>query len=188
MLRCRVLLVGVWVWALALPSAAQVTGADGVEVVGCEVTSQRVSGGRVPIVDDAVVRAALVGEVLPGEWGDAEVEAVDGQLRLPVRASHARLTIRSAEAKTVMFHARGHSLLVEPTGPRPGDPYGYGFWALPLHLPAGDTELLIRLSGRGRSRSRCRTRRPRCFSTPVIARSSTHAGASRHDCQLACRW
>jgi dienelactone hydrolase len=126
---------------VALLSAAPA----GVEVGSFEVADVETTGGRVPIRDDAVLRAALAGENLPGEWRPAEVEG--GVLR--ARASHGRLTLRSDADRVVMFRAKFHAMLVANGRPRPGDVYGYGFWSLPMKLDAGENKLVLRLSRRG---------------------------------------
>ncbi|MEM8875687.1 MAG: prolyl oligopeptidase family serine peptidase [Planctomycetota bacterium] len=146
----RTFLVVCFVIQVAAPTARSAeTGVKGVQVTACEVTQVRTAGGRVPIVDDPVIRAALAGADLPGEWVGANLDETDERFRFSGRATHARLTVRSDGERVVMFHAQGHALLVDADGPRPGDPYGYGFWSLPVRLAEGDNELVVRLSGRG---------------------------------------
>ena len=66
-----------------------------------------------------------------------------------LRGGYALWSVQSDSRRTMILHARGHSLVYVNGAPRAGDPYNLGFVRLPVVLRAGPNDLLFRV-GRGR--------------------------------------
>jgi pimeloyl-ACP methyl ester carboxylesterase len=65
-------------------------------------------------------------------------------------------TVQSDADKSAMLHALGHSLVYVNGVPRAGDPYAYGYLALPIRLKQGTNELVF-VSGRGQLKAEIKT-------------------------------
>ncbi len=114
---------------------------------------------------DALPRDAVQKLIVEGRWtvpaaGDTislpdggtrtwqRVEAdKDGRFTGPaLPGSYLFVTVPSAEERTMLLEASGHSLVYVNGEPRAGDPYRMGYVRLPVRLRKGDNELLFVVS------------------------------------------
>lgn len=115
--------------------------------------------GRTPVRTDAVEALLISGRwktPQPGEklegtdavWEKASA-GKDGSIsHRALRGGYALWQVESPEARTMVLEARGHGLVYVNGKPRPGDPYGHGYLALPVALEKGINEFLF-AGGRG---------------------------------------
>ena len=170
-MRCRLALaLAFGLLGIAAPAAAQ-DAAPAAPPLPRLVEAVRVqgvgTGARSLVHTDAIEAELVAGTWAPPRSG-AELELPDGTMRrfTTVRAntdgvfegdvasngSWLSFRVPSPSAQTVLLHAVGHDFVYVNGTLRPGDPYGYGWWRLPIALRAGDNELLFRAS-RGRFRA-----------------------------------
>lgn len=131
-----------------------------------------VRGGRV-----AFARDPVAGRLASGQWQRPEpgvaVELPDGEIRRwesieadeagwfrgrMLLASYVSAVVDVPEAGVYVLEAQGHSAVFVNGVPRGGNPYGYGYYQLPVELKKGQNELLFRV---GRGRLRVALREPR---------------------------
>ncbi len=117
-------------------------------------------GGRTPIRTDLLERQLLLGAWKTPKKGDSlegdekkkwelVSAAEDGSIRHPgLAGGYALWTFESSQGETMILEARGHGMVYVNGSPRPGDPYGYGFLALPVTIRKGSNEFLF-FGGRG---------------------------------------
>ncbi len=125
------------------------------------------SGGRVPIVTNALTSQVVAGSFKPPVAGDS-VTSVTGQSRTwtkeeagadgainsrAFRGGFAFATVQSESARVMMLEAAGHSYVYINGELRGGDPYSYGFYRVPVQLKRGMNTLLFNV-GRGSLRAR----------------------------------
>jgi len=131
------------------------------------VIAAEARGGRTPVRTDPV-EALLVkgawkspkeGETL-GEGSRNKWEKVpagpNGTIRHPSLAGgYALWNVDSDTIQTMVLEAQGHGMVYVNGEPRPGDPYGYGYLALPVGLKKGVNEILF-FGGRGTIQAKLR--------------------------------
>ncbi len=115
--------------------------------------------GRTPVRTDPVEALIVSGTwktPIPGEklpqtdavWEKADA-AQDGSIsHRALRGGYALWIVQSPTDRTMVLEARGHGLVYVNGHPRPGDPYGNGYLALPVALKKGTNEFLF-AGGRG---------------------------------------
>lgn len=115
--------------------------------------------GRTPVRTDAIEALLISGRwktPQPGEklegtdavWEKAQA-GKDGSIsHRALRGGYALWKVESPEERTMVLEARGHGLVYVNGQPRPGDPYGHGYLALPVNLSKGVNEFLF-AGGRG---------------------------------------
>ncbi len=119
-------------------------------------------GGRVPFSADPIQKKVVEGHWTPPKAGDTEIGR-NGKPRAwaDVKADkdgnfsgdafeggYAYCQIDSDKDRVEILDATGDSMAYLNGTPIAGDPYGYGWLRLPVHLKAGENDLLI-LTGRG---------------------------------------
>lgn len=137
-----------------------------IPIVDAMVIGGVARGGRLPIPADGVLAQVADGTLgtpsagaivqRPG-GGEASWKAIranaEGWLEdAALRGGYAFATIDSPEAETRMLEAAGHSLVYVNGEPRGGDPYGFGYFKVPIQLRKGTNRFLFSV-GRGRVRA-----------------------------------
>ncbi|MCO5297395.1 MAG: prolyl oligopeptidase family serine peptidase [Fimbriimonadaceae bacterium] len=120
-------------------------------------------GGRLPVPADAVLAKIVDGSLgTPQDGatvarlggGDATWKSIhanaDGWLEdAALRGGYAYATVESPKAEVRILEAAGHSLVYVNGEPRGGDPYGFGYFKVPVQLRQGTNAFLFSV-GRGR--------------------------------------
>ncbi len=129
--------------------------AQAQEIVIREGLGMRVPGARRSAVHTDPVEHKLV----TGQW-QTPTEGKDGWTKAsanpqgefrggPTSGGYLFTTVNSATDKVMLLEASGHTMVYVNGVPRTGDPYSYGYVAVPVQLKRGKNELLF-LCGRGR--------------------------------------
>jgi len=117
-------------------------------------------GGRSPVRTDLLEKtlvegtwkAPRAGDALPGDEKKTWVEVKpqkDGSIQHSgLAGGYALWTWESPETRVMVLEARSHGMVYVNGDPRPGDPYGYGYLALPVSLKKGANQFLF-FGGRG---------------------------------------
>jgi len=129
-------------------------------VCGQDIAIREGLGIRVPGARRSAVHVDPIEyQIVKGTW-KAPVDGIEGWTKAaanaqgefrggPTSGGYLFATVESSSAKTMLLEAAGHSLVYVNGVPRTGDPYSYGYVALPVLLKRGRNELLF-LCGRGR--------------------------------------
>ncbi len=99
--------------------------------------------------------ATLAGDLAEGAKGPRWQEsaaALNGDFTLP-RGSYLSISVKSERERVMLLQASGHSLVYVNGEPRTGDPYAHGYVKLPVHMRAGENQLLFAHAGRGAMRA-----------------------------------
>lgn len=112
---------------------------------------------RWPLHTDAVEYRIVAGDWSTPAEGDS-IELPDGETRQwqsisadgegnfsgrELRRGYACFAVESETDRVAVLHARGHGGCYVNGAPRGGNPYGYGYWMVPVHLKQGANELLF---------------------------------------------
>jgi len=120
------------------------------------------SGGRVPVLQDAVVAKLVRGEPISPRAGDTLTTArgttsiwrgatANGEGVFEaneLRGGYLYATVNVDDDRTMILNAVGDSLVYVNGSPRAGDPYGTGYVRIPVQLRKGTNEFLFAV-GRG---------------------------------------
>ena len=124
-------------------------------------------GGRTPVRTDSLEALLVKGAWKTPKEGDAlgedsrakweKIQAgPNGSIRHPSLAGgYALWKVESDTIQTMVLEAQGHGMVYVNGEPRPGDPYGYGYLALPVGLKKGTNEFLF-FGGRGAIQAKLR--------------------------------
>jgi len=133
---------GTLVLAAALAQTAPVMVSDSFTLN--RVWTHSVPGnGRTPVAVDPFWAMALRNEEpnLADGWAE-QIAGENGQFSgRPFQGTYAYTVYETANPRTVLIEAPGSSHLVVNGSPRSGDPYGYGYLALPVQLKAGKNHI-----------------------------------------------
>ena len=133
---------------------------DEVVLTECLMIPSVGESGRWPLFTDALEADWVKGTWTPPQEGEtvllpdgAEVawQAVTANENGAIepgeyRRGYAYFAIRSATDRIVQLQVRGHNFLRANNELRSGNPYGYGFWRVPVRLKPGLNSLLVRHS------------------------------------------
>lgn len=131
------------------------------------VISAGARGGRTPVRTDPIEALLVNGAWKTPNEGDSLGEDArvkwekvpagpNGTIRHPSLAGgYALWKFDSDTIQTMVLEAQGHGMVYVNGEPRPGDPYGYGFLALPVGLKKGVNEILF-FGGRGTIQAKLR--------------------------------
>ncbi len=155
MFLSTIVLLQVWTSHSAAADAVPIT-----EVLAISGTGK---GGRSPIQVDPIQLSLVSGTWHAPAAGDT-VPGVDGQLHAwnlatagddgsfegdDFAGGYALAHVHSDVERVALLRATGHALVYVNGEARMGDPYSFGFMALPIQLRVGDNQLLF-VCGRGR--------------------------------------
>lgn len=142
---------------LAALVAAAATAQATIRLTDALVLPSPGRGGRTPTHTDAVEALIISGEwTTPGE-GDA-IRLPDGSTLTWSRASaddegwfrgeglrrgYAVISVERDSDAVMLLEAQGHSAVYVNGRLRPGNPYRYGYWRMPVLLRAGANELVF---------------------------------------------
>ena len=129
-------------------------------------------GGRVPFPIDPIQYQVVTGEWRAPKPGDS-VPGTDGKAKQwqivqagkedtftgdPFEGGYAYCTVHSDSNRVMLLRAIGDAMVYVNGEPQMGDPYGYGFMALPIKLHEGDNSFLF-ATGRGQMKVQLETPR-----------------------------
>ena len=156
-------MLGLSVLLLSVTAPQQAGAIEIREVLALESVG---SGGRVPIVTNALTaklvngefRAPVEGEAFdwPGEarvWSKVEANAEGAFSGRAFRGGFAYASVPSDSDRVMVLEAAGHSYVYVNGEPRGGDPYSFGVSKHPVKLKKGENGLLFSV-GRGTLRAR----------------------------------
>jgi len=117
-------------------------------------------GGRVPVSADAVLARLIQNPAYSPNAGDTIGEAMwrgttanaEGFFEAP-GGGYLFATVQSTSDRTMLLEATGHGMVYANGAPRAGDPYGYGYFRVPVRLRTGQNTFFF-ANGRGRLKAR----------------------------------
>lgn len=116
--------------------------------------------GRWPIHTDTILHAHATGSwQIPEatmtltnhegeeiEWRAIEANEDGAFPGRDLRRGYLHVTIETPRERMLILKARGHGFFMINGAPRGGNPYGYDYFHVPIHLQAGSNELLVKHS------------------------------------------
>ena len=88
------------------------------------------------------------------KWKDISANNNNSFSNAELRSSYVYLTYRTTTAKTVLFEASGHSLVLINGFPHEGDHYDYGWNLIPVNLKKGTNVFILKVGRFPRVRAR----------------------------------
>lgn len=130
--------------------------ADTIEIRDALALGGVMRGSRNPLPSDSVLESLIDGSfsapTAGATWKKVDANKDGWFVGDLFENAYVFATVDSPTDRTALLDASGHSLVYVNGEMRGGDPYGYGYLTLPIHLKKGLNELIF-VSARGRMRA-----------------------------------